>query len=376
MTTSRRGPLSGLRIVEFAAIGPGPFAAMMLADMGADIVRIDRKSSKDVGVPPAQLRGRRSIALDLKSDADVETARRLIDRADALIEGFRPGVMERLGLGPDALIARNPKLVYGRMTGWGQDGPLAHTAGHDINYIAITGALGAIGPRDGAPVIPLNLLGDFGGGSMFLIAGILAGIIEAKSSGKGQVVDAAICDGVATLSTFFHTLLQSGVWRNERESNFLDGAAHFYNVYACADGKHIAVGAIEHQFYAELRRRAGLTDPAFEAQQNPKAWPDLRAKLAAIFTTKTRDEWIAIFEGSDACVAPVLDWREAVGHPHNRVRGMFIERDGKIEPAPSPRFSRTPSQASGKRPAIDEDRESILSDWGVEPATGMRARSE
>ncbi len=368
MTTERRGPLSGLRIVEFAAIGPGPFAAMMLADMGADIVRIDRKSAKDVGVPPAALRGRRSIALDLKNEADVETARRLIDRADALIEGFRPGVMERLGLGPDDLIRRNPKLVYGRMTGWGQDGPLAQTAGHDINYIAITGALGAIGPRDGAPVIPLNLLGDFGGGSMFLITGLLAAIIEAKTSGQGQVVDAAICDGVATLSSFFHTLLKSGVWRNARESNFLDGAAHFYNVYACADGRHIAVGAIEAQFYAELSQRDGLSAPAFDAHHNPKAWPGLRERLAAIFATKTRDEWCAIFEGSDACVAPVLDWREAAEHPHNRARGVFIERGGGIEPAPAPRFSRTPSEAAPEPSAIDGDRDAILRDWRVDPA--------
>ncbi|MET0605201.1 MAG: CaiB/BaiF CoA-transferase family protein [Beijerinckiaceae bacterium] len=365
MTAQRRGPLTGLRIVEFAAIGPGPFAAMMLADMGADIVRIDRKASKDVGVPPAQLRGRRSIALDLKSDADVELARRLADRADALVEGFRPGVMERLGLGPDALLARNPKLVYGRMTGWGQEGPLADRAGHDINYIAITGALNAIGLRTDKPVIPLNLLGDFGGGSMFLITGLLAAIIESRGSGKGQVVDAAICDGVAALTTFFHALRADEIWSDERESNFIDGGSHFYNVYACADGKHISVGAIEKQFYVELRQRAGLADPAFDAQSDRKAWPDLRDKLAAIFATRTRDEWCALFEGSDACVAPVLDWRESVAHPHNRARDIFIERDGAIEPAPAPRFSRTPSAMAPPGPRPDQDRDAILADWEI-----------
>ena len=334
------GPLHGLRVVEFAGIGPGPFACMLLADMGADVVRIERpgaeRSPTDI-----TLRGRRVVTLDLKRDA--ETALALLDKAEVLVEGFRPGVMERLGLGPDAVLARNPRLIYGRMTGWGQSGPLAHVAGHDITYIAVAGALSAIGPRDGKPVPPLNLVGDYGGGSLYLIVGILAAIIEARRSGRGQVIDCAISDCVANMLAIFHSLLASGRWQEGRGSNLLDGGAHYYTTYECADGRHIAVGALEPQFYARLRELAGLSDAAFADQRNRAAWPDLQAKAAAIFRTRTRDEWCALLEHEDACVAPVLGMAEAAGHPHNQARQTFVNTDGLRQPAASPRFSHTPS---------------------------------
>ena len=345
--------LTGLRVIEFAGIGPGPFAAMMLADMGADVVRIERPGAirQDYEV---MLRGRRVVSLDLKRDA--ATALALLAKADALIEGFRPGVMERLGLGPDVVAAVNPKLVYGRMTGWGQSGPLAERAGHDITYLAITGILGAIGTK-AAPVPPLNVVGDFGGGALYLVVGLLAALLSARQSGQGQVVDAAITDGVVNMLSMFHGMMAGGHWRDAREANLLDGGAHFYGTYECADGKFIAVGAIEPQFYAELRALAGLTDPVFDDQRNPAVWPLLRHKFAAAFLTRTRDEWAALFAGSDACVAPVLSLIEARSDPHLTARGNFAS----VEPDPAPRFSRTASVAGGRPMAADVS--AVLADW-------------
>jgi alpha-methylacyl-CoA racemase len=335
------GPLIGYRIVEFAGIGPGPFACMMLADMGAEVVTLDRvgamKNMKSIAG-----RGRKMVELDLKDASAVGQVLDLLASADALIEGFRPGVMERLGLGPDVVLARNPKLVYGRMTGWGQEGPLAQAAGHDINYISLTGALAAIGPPD-RPVPPLNLVGDFGGGALYLVVGVLAALLEASKSGKGQVVDAAMCDGAASLMSMFFDMTAIGRWSEGREKNFLDGGAHFYGVYECACGHFISIGSIEPQFYALLREHAGLSDPAFDAQMNREAWPMLREKLTQIFKSKTREEWCKIMEGTDICFAPVLTMAEAPNHPHMAARNIFIERHGVTQPAPAPRFSRTPS---------------------------------
>jgi len=335
------GPLSGLRVVEFAGIGPGPFAAMLLADMGADIVRIDRPGTKHRPTD-VTLRGRRLVELDLKNPDHVGQALSLLDHAEVLIEGFRPGVMERLGLGPETVHARNPKLVYGRMTGWGQEGPLAHVAGHDITYIAVAGALGAIGPAD-KPIPPLNLVGDFGGGALYLCMGVLAAVIEARRTGSGQVVDTAMSDCVASLTSPFHGMMAAGAWKPEREANMLDGGAHFYGTYECADGRFIAIGAIEPQFYALLRKLAGLDDPEFDNQRDPKAWPSLRAKLAAVIRTKSEAEWTALMAETDAVVAPVLSLAEAPKHPHNVARGTFIQVNGVTAPAPAPRFSATPS---------------------------------
>ena len=336
------GPLVGLRIVEFAGIGPGPFAAMLLADMGADVVRIDRPGAAERDKRDVIGRGRRNLVLDLKQRDGLEAALQLLDAADALIEGFRPGVMERLGLGPEAVLARNPRLVYGRVTGWGQSGPLAQAAGHDINYIALAGALGAIGPEE-KPVPPLNLVGDYGGGALYLLVGVLAGIIEAKRSGRGQVVDCAMCDGAASLLSIFFTLLARGQWEERRGSNLLDGGAPFYGTYECADGGFIALGALEPQFYETLCRLAGLEAPEFRERSDRKRWPHLRQKMQAVFKTRTRTEWCAILEGSDACFAPVLGLREASTHPHMAHRNSFVECDGVLQPAPAPRFSRTPS---------------------------------
>ena len=334
------GPLSGFRIVEFAGIGPGPFACMLLADMGADVVTLDRVGSK--AAMKVAGRGRKVIELDLKDKAAIASVLDLLANADALIEGFRPGVMERLGLGPDVVLARNPKLVYGRMTGWGQEGPLANAAGHDINYISITGALAAIGPKD-KPVPPLNLVGDFGGGSLYLVVGILAALLETQKSGKGQVVDAAMCDGAASLMSFFYDMLAAGRWSEGREQNLLDGGAHFYGTYECACGNFISIGSIEPQFYALLRQHAGLTDTDFDAQMNPKVWPALKEKLKVVFKGKTREEWCKIMEGTDICFAPILTMSEATKHPHMVARKVFVEHSGVTQPAPAPRFSRTPS---------------------------------
>ncbi|HEV7636210.1 MAG TPA: CaiB/BaiF CoA-transferase family protein [Bradyrhizobium sp.] len=335
------GPLTGLRVVEFAGIGPGPFACMLLADMGAEVVTLDRvgagKSLKAIA-----WRGRKLVELDLKDKGSIAQALDLLANADALIEGFRPGVMERLGLGPEVVQARNPRLVYGRMTGWGQEGPLAQAAGHDINYISVTGALSAIGPRE-RPVPPLNLVGDFGGGALYLVVGVLAALLEAKKSGKGQVVDAAMCDGAASLLSMFFDMKAGGRWIEGRENNFLDGGAHFYGVYECACGNFISIGSIEPQFYGLLRQLAGLKDAGFDAQMDRKAWPALKKKLIDVFKTKTRDEWCKIMEGTDVCFAPVLTMAEAPQHPHMAAREVFVSRHGVTQPAPAPRFSRTPS---------------------------------
>jgi alpha-methylacyl-CoA racemase len=346
--TLSQGPLRGLRVVEFAGLGPVPYAAMLLSDMGADVVRLDRpggqRRAKDI-----ISRGRLSFELDLKRPEDLDAARAVATRADVLLEGFRPGVMERLGLGPEQLLALNPKLVYGRMTGWGQTGPLAAAAGHDINYIALSGALHAIGTPVGPPVPPLNLLGDYGGGSLFLVMGILAAVLEARQSGRGQVVDCAICDGVVSMLSLFHTLSALGQWSDQRGTNSLDGGAHYYTTYECADGRYIAVGAGEPKFYATFRELAGLTDPEFDKQRDRSAWPSLKRKAQAVFRTRTRDEWMAIFEGSDACVVPVLSMSEAMQHPHLQARASAVEIDGLQQTAPAPRFSRTPSSVQPTR---------------------------
>ncbi len=368
------GPLQGLKIVEMVGIGPGPFCAMMLADQGAEVIRIHSKGSRGTlpiqGTPNDVLaRGRKSMAIDLKKPGAKETVLHLIGQADALIEGFRPGVMERLGLGPDVCLAANPKLVFGRMTGWGQTGPLAHAAGHDLNYIALSGALQAIGPKDGKPVVPLNLIGDFGGGGLLLAFGMLAALLEARQSGKGQVVDAAMTDGAALLSAMFYGFKASGFWSNKRSSNLLDGAAHFYDTYECADGKYVAIGSIEPQFYALLLEKTGITDPAFQQQMNAKDWPNLKAKLAAVIKEKSRAEWCTIMEGTDICFAPVLDWDEAPQHPHNKARETFVEIGGVVQPAPAPRFSRTKPETPASPVKNDANTMEILTNWGIAAET-------
>ena len=361
------GPLAGIRIVLMGGIGPGPFAAMLLADLGADVLRIDRP--EDSGRPGGPLgRNQRSVALDLKSAAGTATALELLDKADALIEGFRPGVMERLGLGPDVVLARNPRLAYGRMTGWGQTGPLSQAAGHDLNYIALSGALHALGTAD-APIVPLNLVGDFGGGSLYLAMGLLAALLQARSSGRGQVVDCAMTEGSASLMSLFYALRAAGRW-GERGSNLLDGAAPFYNPFRCADGRWVAVGAIEPAFYALLRSKLGLADdPAFDAQNDRTQWPALKQRMAQIFATRSRDEWCALLEGSDACFAPVLDMDEAPLHPHNAARGSFVQVAGAWQPAPAPRFSDTPSPMPRAAGPLGADTASALRDWGI-PMSG------
>lgn len=354
------GPLAGLRIVEFGGIGPGPYAAMLLADMGADVVRIERAAGPGFEYGYT-LRSRRSVILDIKNAQDRDTAIQLIAASDALIEGFRPGVMERRGLGPADMLAVNERLIYARMTGWGQDGPRAQTAGHDINYIALTGALGAIGAPSGEIVPPLNLVGDYGGGALFLVVGILAAVLEARTSGKGQVVDAAICDGVTSMMGLFHQLLRDGRWIDRPAANMIDGGAHYYGAYECADGKHISVGAMEPQFYAILRDKAGLSDNVFDHQSDPVQWAHLRARMAEIFRQRSRDEWVRIFDGTDACVAPVLSIAEAPNDPHLIERRAFIQLDGATQPAPAPRFSRTPSAA---RPHVGPiDASALLEEW-------------
>ncbi|MXW90957.1 MAG: CoA transferase [Rhodospirillaceae bacterium] len=363
------GPLDGLRVVELAGIGPGPMACMMLADMGADVVKVDRLTDAGLGIAmPAKYqvlhRGRPSIAVDLKSPDGLAVVKRLIDRADVLIEGFRPGVTERMGLGPEDCFATNPKLVYGRMTGWGQDGPMARAAGHDMNYIALTGALNAIGPADGPPVPPLNLVGDFGGGTLYLLVGVLAALLEARQSGKGQVVDAAMVDGAASLMTTFFGLKAAGLWSNERGANLLDGGAHFYSVYETRDGKYVSIGSIEAKFYAELLEKTGLDPAGLPPQMKPESWPVIKEKLAEIFRTKTRDEWCAIMEGSDICFAPILDLDEAPEHPHMKARGTFAEIDGVVQPAPAPRFSRTPGAVRRPPSPPGADTDEALVAWG------------
>ena len=359
----RQGPLSGLKVIEFAGIGPGPFCGMLLSDLGADVVRIDRKGRGRASPADVTSRGRRSIGMDLKSPDAIEACLKLIESADAVFEGFRPGVMERLGLGPDAALKRNPKLVYGRMTGWGQTGPYAHAAGHDMNYIAITGALEAIGTKD-KPVPPLNLVGDFGGGALYLAFGLLAGVIHARATGEGQVIDCAMSDGAASLMAMFYGFKASGMWGGGRRENLLDGGAHFYDTYPCKDGRWVSIGSIEPQFYALLLEKTGITDPAFQQQMNRGEWDNLRAKLAEVIATKTRDEWTEIMGGTDVCFAPVLDMDEAPLHPHNAARKTFIEVSGVVQPAPAPRFSATPGAVQGPPPAIGAHDQEALSEWG------------
>jgi alpha-methylacyl-CoA racemase len=360
VSTRTSGPLAGFRIVEFAGIGPGPFACMMLADMGAEVVTLDRVGAKK-NLKSIAGRGRKVAELDLKDKASIAQALDLLANADALIEGFRPGVMERLGLGPDVVLARNPRLVFGRMTGWGQEGPLAQAAGHDINYISVTGALAAIGTRD-KPVPPLNLVGDFGGGALYLVVGVLAALLEAQKSGKGQVVDAAMCDGAASLMSMFFDLAAAGRWTDQRETNFLDGGAHFYGVYECSCGQFVSIGSIEPQFYALLRERAGLSEACFDAHLDRDAWPALKEKLVEVFKTKSRDEWCKIMEGTDICFAPILTMQEAPHHPHMAAREIFVTRHGVTQPAPAPRFSRTPSAI---RDAAKADIAELTSEWGT-----------
>jgi alpha-methylacyl-CoA racemase len=371
MTT---GPLAGLRVVELTGLGPAPFAAMLLADLGADVLRVDRPGARPFTGDPAHdllARGRRSVAIDLKSPDGPELVRRLAERADVVLEGFRPGVTERLGIGPAECLARNPRLVYGRMTGWGQDGPLAATAGHDIGYIAITGALHAIGRAGGPPQVPLNLVGDFGGGAMYLVVGVLAALVEARTSGRGQVVDAAIVDGTAHLATMVVGMLGGGQWQDTRGVNLLDSGAPWYDVYETADGGHLAVGALEPQFYAELVDRLGLTGVAPDrAGADPEV---LRALLADTIRRRTRNEWAEAFDGSDACVAPVLSFTEARAHPHLAARQTYVERDGVVQPAPAPRFSRTPA-ALGLPPArAGEHTRAALTDWGIDDVDALLA---
>jgi len=368
------GPLAGLKVIEMPAIGPVPFCGMLLADLGADVLRIDRTGEVDLGLPVEPKyellgRGKRSLALDLKDPKAIALVLDLFAKADVVLEGFRPGVMERLGLGPDEAQQRNPKLVYGRMTGWGQEGPLAKAAGHDINYIALTGALHAIGNAGGKPVPPLNLVGDFGGGSLYLAMGVLAALYERQQSGKGQVVDAAMVDGAASLMTLFYGLKGAGMWSDQRGANILDSGAPWYDTYECKDGGYVAIGSIEGKFYAELIEKLGLDPKTLPKQHDRKRWPSLRAAIAATFRTKTRDEWCAIMEGSDICFAPVLSLEEAPQHTHMAARQTFIAPEGVVQPAAAPRFSRTPAGIRRKPPVRGEGGDEALAEWGITAAT-------
>jgi alpha-methylacyl-CoA racemase len=365
------GPLRGFRVIEIAGIGPGPFAAMLLADMGAEVIRVERSQAVRGPAPatPGQdvlQRGRRNIAIDLKNPQGVETLLRLVESADALIEGFRPGVMERLGVGPDVCQGRNPRLVFGRMTGWGQTGMYAQAAGHDINYISLAGALAHFGRAGEAPVPPINMVGDFGGGGMFLAFGVVCALLEASKSGKGQVVDAAMVDGTSVLMSMFWAFSQMGMHdENNRGTNLLDTGAHFYDVYECSDGKYVSIGSIEPQFYAELLRLTGLDDDAeFKNQMDKSQWPHLKQRIAGVFRSKTRDEWCALMEATDVCFAPVLTMSEAAAHPHNIERQMIVEVAGMKQPAPAPRFSRTKAEISRPPAHPGEHSREILSDWG------------
>lgn len=375
--------LSGVRVIEMAGIGPAPFCGMLLADMGADVVRVDRIVASDIGIPmPPKFdllnRNKRSVSVDIKSDAGRAVLLRLLRGADALIEGFRPGVMERLGLGPDACLAANPRLVYGRMTGWGQEGPLSHSASHDINYIALTGVLHAIGRSGGPPSIPLNLIGDFGGGALYLGLGLLAGILSARATGLGQVVDAAVTDGAANLLTMHYGFRQGGEWDLARGENVTDGGAPFYDVYRTKDDRYVSIGAVEHKFYRELLRRIGVSVDELPPQDDRSNWEAIRARLTAVFRTRTRDEWCQVLEGTDACFAPVLDMDECVHHPHNVARKTHIQFEGVMNPAPAPRFSVTPSALRAAPPAPGQDTDSVLADAGfsiAEVASLRAARS-
>ena len=359
------GPLHGVRVLELPSIGPGPFAAMLLADLGADVVRVDRPGGQQLQIVPPEHdllgRGKRSLVLDLKLPRDLGAALDLAAKADLLVEGFRPGVAERLGIGPDRCLGRNPRLVYGRMTGWGQDGPAASTAGHDITYIAVTGALHAIGEAGAAPQVPLNLVGDFAG-ALYLVTGLLAALHESQTSGHGQVVDAAMVDGAAHLMTAFYGLTARGVWRDERGVNLLDGGAPFYGVYRTSDNRHMAVGALEPAFYAELLTRLGL-EPDEHVQSDVAGWPALRERLAASFATRTQAEWVDVFAGGDACVEPVLGLQQAPEHPHLDARGTFVRDRDVVQPGPAPRFSRTPARLDRPPPTPGEHQDEIVADW-------------
>lgn len=362
---SSSGPLCGLRVVEFAGLGPAPFACMLLSDMGADVVTIDRPG-KRLGDPANIVgRGRTAVALDLKHPQDRDAVLDLLARADVLVEGFRPGVMERLGLGPDAAAARNPRLVYARMTGWGQDGPLAQAAGHDINYIALSGVLHAIGTPDSGPVPPLNLVGDYGGGSLYLVVGILAALHEAQRSGQGQVVDAAISDGAASLMSVFAGWRQKGAFRELRGENLLDGGCPYYGSYETADGQYVAIGPLEPPFFDEFCRRVNVPAALRDSHGDRARWPQLRQALADIFRTRNRDDWVALLEGTDACFAPVLALGEAPAHPHHRARSTFVDLGGTMHPAPAPRFSRTPSAIQGPAPAQADEITRVQERWGA-----------
>jgi len=376
------GPLAGRRIIEIAGIGPGPFAAMLLADLGAEVVRVDRAGAvrgpaPDKPHPDVLLRGRRNVAIDLKHPDGAAALLDLVESADALIEGFRPGVMERLGVGPDECMARNPKLVFGRMTGWGQEGPYSSAAGHDINYISLAGALAHFGRKDGPPTPPLNMVGDFGGGGMFLALGVVAAMLEATGSGQGQVVDTAMVDGSAILMTMFWSFKAMGLFdENARGSNLLDTGAHFYDVYECADGEYVSIGSIEPQFYAELMRLTGLEgDDDFARQMDQAHWPDLKARLTDVFASKTRDEWCSIMEHTDVCFAPVLTMSEAAEHPHNVAREMIVERGGVAQPAPAPRFSRTANELDQLPAHPGQHTLDVFTEWGV-PADRVSSLSE
>ena len=374
------GPLSGIRVIEFEAIGPGPFAGMLLADMGADVLLVDRPAATDLGLErerwnDVMMRGRRSVTLDLKSPKGAEAALELLARADALIEGFRPGVMERLGLGPKIALARNPELVYGRMTGWGQDGPLAPRAGHDINYIALAGVLNAFGRKGEAPVPPLNLVGDFGGGGMLLGFGVACALLEAARSGKGQVVDAAMIEGASLLATMFSGMLATQRWSETRGENILDTGAPWYNVYRTKDGQYVSIGAIEARFYDELIERLGLAGEQLPGQNERARWPELHARFEQVFAAKTRDEWVEAFEGSDACFAPVLSFSEAKRHPHNVARKSFVEIATVEQPAPAPRFSRTPAEVHRAPPERGEGGRAALAEWGFDDAAISKLKS-
>ncbi len=367
------GPLKGYRVIEMAGIGPAPFCAMMLADMGAEVIRVDRREKADLGVvrkPAFEVmnRGRSTIAVDIKKPEAVAIVKRLVANADAIIEGFRPGVMERLGLGPDVLAEINPRLVFGRMTGFGQEGPMAARAGHDINYIALAGVLSHLGRAGERPVHPLNLVGDFGGGGMYLAFGVVCAMLEAQRSGKGQVVDAAMVDGAASLMAMFHGMHAEGIWREERGTNMLDTGAPWYDVYETKDGQYVSIGSIEKRFYADLLERLGLTGEALPAQHDRQGWPILRARFTEIFKSKTRAEWETVFEGSDACFAPVLSISEVAGHPHNAVRETFVVRDGVRQPAPAPRFSRTAPVLEVPPKPAGADTASVLASLGYSEA--------
>ncbi|NCG39886.1 MAG: CoA transferase [Actinobacteria bacterium] len=362
------GPLTGIRIVELAGIGPGPFCAMLLADLGAEVIRVDRSSQVDIGIDHGRKysvlnRSRKSISVDLKNPEGIETVLKLVENADALIEGFRPGVTERLGLGPDECMERNPALVYGRMTGWGQEGPMAHAAGHDINYISLTGALHAIGGAD-KPSPPLNVVGDFGGGGVFLAFGLCAALLESKTSGLGQVVDSAMTEGAATLMSSIYGMYASGRWSNKREDNFLDGGSYYYGVYETADSKFISIGSIEGKFHDELLEITGLTDATTVDRNDQSTWEEKKQRMAQLVRLKTRDEWDELMLGTDVCYAPVLDFEEAPKHPHNVARQSFVEVEGVMQPAPTPKFSRTPGTVQMPPPAPGQHTSEILSDWG------------